>query len=184
MPPGGFRGPGTGLPAGADPFALEGAIVRVLVVLGSGGHTKEMIRLVELLGPAYEYSYLIPADDPISEAKIQRPGPVFRALRPRFKDDPPWRVAWKLLVSGVQAAQVLRRVRPHAILSAGPGLAVPVSLLGKLMGARVIYVETASPIHYLTTTGKIMRYLADLFFVQWPELQAQVPGAIYAGRLW
>jgi len=158
--------------------------LKVLVVLGSGGHTKEMVRLVELLGPEYEYSYLIAEDDPISESKIQQPGPVFRALRPRFQDDPPWRVLWKLVISGVQARRALRQVRPDVVLSAGPGLAVPVSLLGKWMGARVIYVETASPVHYLTTTGKIMRHLADLFFVQWPELQSQVPGAIYAGRLW
>jgi len=158
--------------------------LRILVVLGSGGHTKEMVRLVELLGPDYTYNYLIAEDDPISESKITRPGPVFRALRPRFQDDPPWRVAWKLLVSGAQAARVLWRIRPDVVLSAGPGLAVPVSLLAKLMGAHIIYVETASPVHYLTTTGKIMRHLADLFFVQWPELVTQVPGAIYAGRLW
>jgi len=158
--------------------------LKILVVLGSGGHTKEMVRLVELLGSIYEYSYLIAADDAVSEAKIQQPGPVFRALRPRFKDDPPWLVAWKLLVSCLQAARALRRVRPDVVLSAGAGLAVPVSLLGKLMGACVIYVETASPVHHLTTTGKIMVHLADLFFVQWPELQAQAPGSIYAGRLW
>ncbi|MCD6291576.1 MAG: glycosyltransferase [Anaerolineae bacterium] len=158
--------------------------MRILVVLGSGGHTKEMIRLVDLLGEGYEYSYLIASDDVVSESKIQRPGPVFHALRPRFKDDPPWRVAWKTIVSGVQAARILRRVHPDVVMSAGAGLAVPVSVLAKLMGAHVIYVESAALMYRLTATGKIMAHVADLFFVQWPELQSQVPGAIYAGRLW
>ena len=58
----------------------------ILVALGEGGHTKEMLTLVDMLGDDYAYAYIIVADDPISEKKIRRPGPVYRVQRPRDKE--------------------------------------------------------------------------------------------------
>ncbi len=52
-----------------------------MVVLGSGGHTKEMVRLVELLGPIYEYSYLIAADDAVAWSSVPC-APASRTIRP------------------------------------------------------------------------------------------------------
>jgi UDP-N-acetylglucosamine:LPS N-acetylglucosamine transferase len=78
---------------------------------------------------------------------------------------------------------VLRRVRPAAVLSTGPSVAVPICVLARLTGVRVIFVETGSRVTALSTTGRIMYRVAHLFFVQWPELLHECPRAIYAGRL-
>ena len=59
--------------------------MRMLVILGEGGHTKEMLTLVEMLGDGLEYGYLIVQDDEVSESKIRRRGPVYRVLKPRGK---------------------------------------------------------------------------------------------------
>jgi UDP-N-acetylglucosamine:LPS N-acetylglucosamine transferase len=78
-------------------------------------------------------------------------------------------------------------VRPVAILSTGPAIAVPVSIIGKVLGARIIFVETGSRIQSLSLTGRIMYRWAHLFFVQWPQLREKLPAddprVIYAGRL-
>ncbi|MBC7262856.1 MAG: hypothetical protein H5T64_00685 [Chloroflexi bacterium] len=158
--------------------------MRVLVVLGSGGHTKEMIRLVDLLGPGYEYSYLVAANDELSPQKIRIPGPVYKVTRPRWKTANLLVEVARTLLSALQSLVVLLIVRPRAIISSGPGPAVPVSFWGKLLGAKVIFVETGSRVYELSTSGRILYRWADLFFVQWPELQAKYPRAIYAGRLW
>jgi len=155
----------------------------VLIVLGSGGHTKEMLRLVDLLGPNYRYAYLISTDDELSVQRIQVPGPVYRVLRPRWKATRLPMVVVRTLLSTVQAVLALLRARPAAIISAGPGPAVPASLLAKLLGIKVIYIETGSRIFSLSSSGKILYRFADLFFVQWPELLPLCPKAIYAGRL-
>jgi beta-1,4-N-acetylglucosaminyltransferase len=158
-------------------------VVKILVVLGSGGHTKEMIRLVDLLGECYEYGYLVAADDELSAQKINVPGPVYRVMRPRWKDTGLLTVIGRTLCSAVQALVALVRLRPHAIVSAGPGPAVPASLLAKLMGIKVIYIETGSRVFALSSSGRILYRFADLFFVQWPELRELYPRATYAGRL-
>jgi len=157
--------------------------VKLLIVLGSGGHTKEMIRLVDLLGQAYEYAYLVAADDDLSVQKIRVPGAVYRVIRPRWKDTGLPMVIIRTLLSTVQAVVALIRTRPQAVISTGPGPAVPASLLAKLLGIKVIYIETGSRIFALSTSGKLLYHFADLFFVQWPELLPLCPKAIYAGRL-
>ncbi len=157
---------------------------RLMVVLGSGGHTKEMIRVVELLGGGYTYCYLVAADDELSPLKIQVPGPVYRVVRPRWKSTGAVAVTARTVLSTVQAAVALLRCRPRAIMSTGPGPAVPASLVAKLLGIKVIYIETGSRVFALSASGKILYRFADLFFVQWPDLQSLYPKAIYAGRLW
>jgi beta-1,4-N-acetylglucosaminyltransferase len=55
--------------------------------------------------------------------------------------------------------------------------------LAKLLGIRVIYIETGSRVFALSSSGKILYRFADLFFVQWSELLPLYPKAVYAGRL-
>lgn len=157
--------------------------MKLLVVLGEGGHTTELLNLVDLLGDLYEYHYIISDRDNLSADQLRIDGQVHRVLRPRGKDTPLPIAALRLLVTSLQALGVLLRVRPKAILSTGPAIAVPVAILGKLLGARVIFVETGSRIQTVSMTGRIMYRWADLFFVQWPQLQNKLPRAIYAGRL-
>jgi len=60
---------------------------------------------------------------------------------------------------------------------------VPICAMAKLLRSKVIFIETGSRIHALSTTGRIVYRFADLFFVQWQELMRVCPLAIYAGRL-
>ena len=157
--------------------------LKLLVVLGDGGHTAEIVRLVEFLGPDYDYAYLITTSDRISESKITIQGPIYYTMRPRAKDDKVWRVAWKLIYSFCRAAWLLYQIRPDVVLGSGPAVMVPTALLGKLAGAKIIFIETASRVTALSLTGKIMLRAADLFFVQWEQLQKRHARAIFAGRL-
>jgi len=104
-------------------------------------------------------------------------------MRPRAKDDKVWQVAWKLAYGFCRAAWLLYQIRPAVILGSGPAVMVPIALLGKLAGVRIIFVETGSRVTALSLTGKIMLRIADLFFVQWEQLQERYPQTIFAGRL-
>lgn len=157
--------------------------MKLLVVLGEGGHTKEMLSLVDLLGPTFEYSYLLTYEDELSAAKIQRAGPQYRVTRPRSKDDNALVAVFKVLRCAWQSWRVLRREQPDAIISCGPAVALPISFWGKLLNKAIIFIETGSRVKRLSLSGKLMRHLADLYFVQWPQLCEVYPKAIYAGRL-
>jgi beta-1,4-N-acetylglucosaminyltransferase len=156
----------------------------LLLVLGEGGHSKEMLRLAELLGPDYRYCYILVRGDEVSAAKITRRGPAYQVIRPRYKKHNISLDMLKTVFCGLQALVILLRCRPDAIVASGPSVAVPVCVAAKLMHRKVIFVETGSRIHALSMTGRIIYGFADLYFVQWPQLLPLCPRAIYAGRLW
>ena len=157
--------------------------MKLLVVLGEGGHTAELLKLVDLLGDRYDYHYIVSKQDNLSINRIKHPGPIYRLDRPRGKQTKKLDAILRTILVGIQSLWVLLRVRPAAIVSTGPAIAVPISIIGKLVGVRIIFVETGSRIKSLSLTGRIMYRWADLFFVQWPQLAEKLPRAIYAGRL-
>jgi beta-1,4-N-acetylglucosaminyltransferase len=157
---------------------------RLLLVLGEGGHSKEMVRLAGLMGSGYRYSYVMVADDEVSAGKITSPGRIYRVIRPRDKVHHAARDGLKTALCALQALAILVRARPDAVITTGPSVAVPVCAVAKLLRVKVIFIETGSRVHALSTTGRILYRFADLFFVQWEELLPTCPRAIYAGRLW
>jgi beta-1,4-N-acetylglucosaminyltransferase len=159
--------------------------VRILVVLGEGGHTVEMVKLLELLGPKpeYEYCYFLVREESISEQRIVYPGPVYRGNRPQWKSENPIIVGLKYLRLTWQSLRVLWKARPRVVIHSGPGIAIPIAVLAKLGGAEIIYVENGARVRTLSRSGRLMYHMASLFFVQWPELQEGWPRSIYAGSL-
>jgi len=157
--------------------------LKILVVLGDGGHTRDTLKLVEMLGPKYEYSYLMAHADQISEKKIDFPGPVYRVITPRDKQHNFPKDVLTSLLCALQEGWVLVKVRPKVLLNGGAGIGVPVSILSRLMGVKVIYLENGCRVYTLSMTGKIMYYVAHLFFVQWQPLKEKYAKTIYAGRL-
>jgi beta-1,4-N-acetylglucosaminyltransferase len=104
-------------------------------------------------------------------------------IRPRLLNIGVLTIGLRTLWATGQAFVALWHTRPQAIISAGPGIAVPACILAKCLGIKVIYIETGSRVFALSMSGKILSHFADLFFVQWEELLSSYPKAIYAGRL-
>jgi beta-1,4-N-acetylglucosaminyltransferase len=172
----------------AKPSSTRDSHIKLLVVLGEGGHTKQMLNLVALLqsidqADNYQLSYIVAKEDPLSAGHIKCPGLIYRVNRPRGKSTGRIGAAFRTILAGIQSLRILLQVRPDAIISAGPAIAVPVSIIGKVLGTRIIYVESSSRIRHVSLTGRIMYRWADLFFVQWQQLQEKLPEAIFAGRL-
>jgi beta-1,4-N-acetylglucosaminyltransferase len=157
--------------------------MKLLIVLGGGGHTTEMLHLVQLLGPEYEYHYLLVREVALSPDAIKHKGEIHPVRRPRGRDDSLFATLMNSVMALFEIARVLVKVRPKAVVGCGPAIAVLASAVGKLLGCLIIFVETGSRVNKLSVSGKLMYRLADQFFVQWPHLQAKYPKAIYAGRL-
>jgi beta-1,4-N-acetylglucosaminyltransferase len=86
-----------------------------------------------------------------------------------------------LLRNAWLAWRVVRRVRPSVIVTTGAGVAVPFAWVGRLRGARVVYVESVTRIEELSLSAKLIAPVSDRLYVQWPELAQAVAGARYAG---
>ncbi len=81
------------------------------------------------------------------------------------------------------AVRVLFKDRPDLIVSSGAAVAVPFFFVGKLLGAKTVYVEVFDRVDAPTLTGRLVRHITDLFVVQWPEMEAVYPGSVNLGSV-
>lgn len=88
----------------------------------------------------------------------------------------PRRRPWHTLLAAWQTLRILRRERPALVLSTGADVALPAIVLGKLLGAAVVYVESAATLEP-SLTGRLAYPFADLFIVPWPEKLRAFPRA-------
>ena len=76
-----------------------------------------------------------------------------------------------------------RRKNPDIFISTGAGIAVPFFYIGKLLGKRLIFIESFTRINMPSLTGRLVYPISDLFFIQWDELKKHYPKAIFVGGL-
>lgn len=157
--------------------------MRLLVVLGSGGHTTQMLSLVRMLGDQFEYTFILAKDDKLSYEKIEGKESIFFTRKARNYGDNILKTVYNVMCLFIDAIRIIRASRSDALISAGPGMAAPISIVAKFLGKKVIFIEDVSRVSKPSSTGKIIYRFADLFFVQWSDLKESYPKAIYAGRL-
>ena len=146
---------------------------RVLLVCSPGGHLAQMLCLEESwrnLDRAWVTLESLDSDHLLEHERVViANGPTNRSVRALLAN---LRLAW----------QVVRRERPDAILSIGAALAVPSFLVGKLYGAKLVFVESLTRTRKLSLTGRLVYPLADVCFVQWPDA-ARRAKTRFAGNL-
>ena len=74
--------------------------------------------------------------------------------------------------------------RPAAIITTGAGVTVPtVFFAKKLLGTKIIFINSAADVTAPSRTPVWIEKYADLFLVQWEDLKAVFPNAIHCGVL-
>ena len=86
-----------------------------------------------------------------------------------------------LVKNTILAFNILRKERPDVIVSSGAAVAVPFFYLGKIFGAKTVYIEVFDRIDAPTMTGKLVYPVTDKFIVQWEEMKKVYPKAINLG---
>lgn len=155
----------------------------VLFILGSGGHTAQMIELSKELKDKINYIYLIQKNDKLSKNKIIFPGKIIYVNRPREIKDSKIEYLIKTTKLFFKALEIIKKHKINVVISAGPGIAIPFSYAGKLLNKKIIFIESWSRVTKKSISGKLIYPIANLFFVQWKDNLKNYPKAKYCGRL-
>jgi UDP-N-acetylglucosamine:LPS N-acetylglucosamine transferase len=75
-----------------------------------------------------------------------------------------------LLVLTLQLLGLLIRHRPDVVISTGAAPGYLALRLGKLLGARTIWLDSIANVEELSLSGKLAAGCADLWLTQWPHL--------------
>lgn len=91
---------------------------------------------------------------------------------------------WTLIVNCLQAIFWVLVKRPDVIITTGAGVTVPTVFLGKkLLGTKVIFVNSAADVTHASKTPVWIERYSDLFLVQWEEMRQLFPNSICCGVL-
>ncbi|MBT3940935.1 hypothetical protein HOD83_02405 [Candidatus Woesearchaeota archaeon] len=161
---------------------------KIAVVLGSGGHTRQMLELIDKLGHRYDYNYIIANTDKASASRIRIPGKVFYIYDTRLKTDANLlKIILKYVPSTLQAINVLWKIKPVLVIGCGPAVCEHVVVLAKYMfGAKAVFFESLTRVKSRSISGKQLAPFFtddDLFLVQWKPLLKQYANARFVGRL-
>lgn len=91
---------------------------------------------------------------------------------------------WTLFVNAFQALFWVLIKRPNVIITTGAGVAVPtVFFAKKLLGAKVVFINSAADVTEPSRTPVWIEKYADLFLVQWEDMLKVFPQATCCGVL-
>ena len=90
---------------------------------------------------------------------------------------------WKQIINIIEALFYIGKYRPKFILSTGASPAIAFSLVAKIIGTKIIFIESLSRVNSPSLSGQIMYHLSDHFFIQWSGLKKFFPRALFYGNL-
>ena len=153
---------------------------RVMFISSTGGHLNELLQLEKMFK---EYNYSLITEKTKSNLYLKdkygkRVGFLIYWTKHHILTYP-----FKLLVNCFISLYYYLKFRPDYIITTGVHTAGPMCCIGKMLGSKVIYIETFANMVTKTTTGKLLYPIVDKFIVQWPELLEVYPKAEYWGTI-
>ena len=86
--------------------------------------------------------------------------------------------------NSLKALKILLKEKPQVIISTGAHSCVPFFYIGKLLGIKLIYIESYAKVNSSSLTYKIIKSKADKVIVQHEEMKDVYEEAVYLGGVY
>ncbi len=136
--------------------------IKICLVGSSGGHLTHLYQLKKFWENKNRFWVTFDKEDARSILENEK---VYNCYYPTNRN------LKNLIKNTFVALKVLRKEKPDIIISSGAAIAVPFFYLGKIFGAKTIYIEVFDRIDKPTLTGKLVYPVTDKFIVQWEEMK-------------
>ncbi len=150
----------------------------ILFISSTGGHLNELMQLSPLL-KKYDYHIITEKTKSTLSLKDKHPNKVEYLVY--GTKDHPFTYPFKLIYNCFKSLYLYIKIHPDYIVTTGAHTAGPMCCIGKILGSRIIYIETFANISTKTITGKMLYPIADKFIVQWSSMKKLYPKAIDGG---
>jgi len=148
--------------------------IKICVACCPGGHMVQAKQLASVY-EKYDHVYVTFAGGVADEMKKST---RVRTVPDLVRRNP---LSWIAVVACSFHAAVAER--PDVVISTGAGAVVFFCVFAKLLGAKLVFLESMAKVTHPTWTARVLYPFADLFMVQWPGLLKFFPKAKFLGRL-
>lgn len=154
---------------------------KILFISSTGGHFSELMQLQALFGKC-QY-HIVTEKTPSNKNLKEKYGKQFDFLLYGTKKTP-LRYGFLLFTNCFISLWIYLKFRPQVVITTGTHTAGPMCCIAKLLGSKVIYIETFANRMTKTQAGRLLYYIADTFIVQWEEMLEIYPKAKYWGWIY
>lgn len=148
--------------------------MKICLVGSSGGHLTHLMLLKEWWKDQERFWVTFEKEDSKSILKEEKKYWCYFPTNRNIKN---------LIKNTFLAIKILIKEKPDLIVSSGAAPAIPFFYLGRLLGAKTIYIEVYDRIDKPTLTGKLVYPISNLFILQWEEQKKFYPKGKVLGGL-
>ena len=148
--------------------------LRICLAASAGGHISQLLKLAESWN-GYE-TFCVTTTEVVRN-KLSKLGEVY--VVGECNRQHPIRVVTVLL----RCLRIVFRERPDVVISTGAAAGCMLCFLGKMFGAKVVWIDSITNVERISLSGRMVRYVADLFLVQWPELTGRYKRVEFIGTV-
>lgn len=146
---------------------------KICLACSAGGHLSEMLQLRDFYSKYPHFFITFERADTLSLAQKEK---VFFAPLPG-------RNPLATTAAFFECLKILRRENPQLIVSTGADIGLVACTAAKLLGKKIVFIESFCRPKSPGLSGKIAYLFADKFIYQWSELSAVYPRGEFGGSI-
>lgn len=150
---------------------------KVCFAASSGGHYEQLMTLKPLMN---EYNSFIITEE--TGYKTKANGIKTYYLKQVNRKEK--KFVFYMILNFFKTIKIYLKEKPTVVVSTGVLAMIPICLLVKLYGGKLIYIESFAKVTSGTKTGKFLYKYADRFYVQWQPMLKIYPNATYLGGIY
>jgi UDP-N-acetylglucosamine:LPS N-acetylglucosamine transferase len=148
--------------------------IKVCLAASAGGHMTQLLKLADSWDGCDHF--FVTTTDVIKE-KLGSQAQVY------IVGECNYRHLIRTITVLLKCIPVVLRERPDVVISTGAASGCVMCFLGKLLGAKVLWIDSITNVRQMSLSGRMVRYIADMCLVQWPEMVKRYKNVEYAGHL-
>lgn len=151
--------------------------IKICFAASSGGHFEQLLMLKPLME---KYDSFIITEETTYKAQISNERTYYlkQVNRKEIGFLP------RMVVNSLESFRIFLKEQPDAVICTGVLAVLPVCLIAKIAGKKLIYIESFAKITSPTLSGKLLYRFADQFYVQWEQMLQIYPRAIFLGGIY
>ena len=145
--------------------------MKICLIASAGGHLTQ-IRNLENFYKKYDYFFVTFFSKPIEQ---------LTTLEKFYFIKDPTRKFLSFLINVFQSLKIFLNESPDIIISTGAGVAIAMCWWGRIFGKKVIFIEDWCVVESPSFSGRLVYPVANLFIINWVQLQKYYPKAKFGG---
>lgn len=149
--------------------------ITILLVSSGGGHRVQLFQLLPLI--RNEKLVYLTSGNKIPSNKINNFEKII------YVNDANKKHPLLVIVQIINVLITIIKIKPDYIISTGASVGAISIILGKILGAKNLWIDSLANPKKISLSGQIAISFCDEFLVQWPHLEFNYKKAKYIGKL-